>query len=105
MFMLIILSSTVAHCASSRSIIAHWKQCKLNHCSVCHPLKQKTANDQQERVPQRVQMQVGTQRMQVSSEVNNGNNETSLSTQEILSNLQEDFAGLDLASSTDPELN
>ena len=27
------------HCASSRQIIAHWKQCKRPDCAVCQPLK------------------------------------------------------------------
>ena len=30
---------TVQHCASSRQIIAHWKQCKNTNCPVCQPLK------------------------------------------------------------------
>jgi len=31
----------VAHCASSRQIIAHWKQCKRPNCIVCPPLRKK----------------------------------------------------------------
>ena len=30
---------TIQHCASSRQIIAHWKQCKRPDCAVCQPLK------------------------------------------------------------------
>ena len=29
----------VAHCASSRHIITHWKNCTRVDCSVCSPLK------------------------------------------------------------------
>ena len=32
-------SCTIQHCASSRQIIAHWKQCKRPDCAVCQPLK------------------------------------------------------------------
>ena len=92
-------SSTVAFCACSKQIIAHWKQCKLDHCDVCHPFRQKTPNDEPQRVAQDMQMH----RIQVGSEVNNSNNKSSLSIQENLSNLQVDFAGLDLTSSNDPE--
>ena len=28
------------HCASSRRIICHWKDCKKNDCHVCSPVRQ-----------------------------------------------------------------
>ena len=31
--------SLVPHCASSRQIIFHWRNCTLNDCPVCLPLK------------------------------------------------------------------
>ena len=33
-------SCPVAHCSSSRQIIAHWKNCNRPECPVCHPLIQ-----------------------------------------------------------------
>lgn len=33
------VSNTVAHCASSRQIIFHWKNCTQQDCPVCLPLK------------------------------------------------------------------
>ena len=32
---------SLQHCASSRQIIAHWKQCTYSNCAVCQPLKPK----------------------------------------------------------------
>ena len=31
--------TTVPHCASSRQIIEHWKNCSRPDCPVCQPLK------------------------------------------------------------------
>lgn len=31
---------TIPHCASSRQIISHWKNCTRNECPICLPLKQ-----------------------------------------------------------------
>ena len=48
------------HCASSRQIIAHWKQCKRADCAVCQPLKPQPSsgpNDPQNPDPSRVQDQ------------------------------------------------
>lgn len=33
-----------AHCASSRQIITHWKNCSKTECPVCNPLKNFTNN-------------------------------------------------------------
>ena len=36
--------TTVPHCASSRQIIQHWKNCSRPNCPVCQPLKGKGGN-------------------------------------------------------------
>ena len=43
---------TIQHCASSRQIIAHWKQCKRPDCAVCQPLKPPPNQNNQPRPPQ-----------------------------------------------------
>ena len=33
------------HCASSRRIICHWKDCKRNDCPVCSPVRKQIESD------------------------------------------------------------
>ena len=40
------------YCASSRRIIAHWKNCTRPDCSVCLPLKQPTPPQRRQQQPQ-----------------------------------------------------
>ena len=72
----------------------HWRDCDLNQCAFCHPVKQQIQSDHQKRVAQGVQ-----NGMQVGSELHN---DSASSTQEKLSNLQVDFARLVLTSSNEP---
>ena len=45
---------TFKHCASSRQIIAHWKQCKRADCAICQPLKSSTDQNKQDQQPTQI---------------------------------------------------